>query len=225
MKRRKAQILFLAFILTSCVENINNGDLKVHETIIKKAEISREDSNRMIIGLLPLDSNWLLDTIEYGILDSGSNIWTEIKDTSNYSSFLIKKIMVSNKNSGVALMKGLKFDPKENKLIREWDIYKKFNDDSSLSVSVTISYNYINQDYYCFLDTIDYNKRKRADIELKEHQNKWKKMLEDSKKDGLIPDGTWYQRRNMEILNSYFKLHPIDKDEALDIINKQFTIE
>jgi hypothetical protein len=210
MNRFISILIFLMIVLSSCTRSIKVDALN--------DVIAQDDSFRLAKGLITMQTTWKLDTIEYGLIDSISNMWTNIEDTTKCTDFVIrKKYNLNDSEKTVEKRKIIEFNPKTNIKFNETDIYIKFNKKDSLNVDIIYSYDYLSNTYHCTVDTLDLKQQRKADKELKNLEERWNKIVSDTI---LIPCSTSYTSARFKLYNSFLKSKVLTKDEALIMIEK-----
>lgn len=210
MNRFYLILIFIVITLSSCNQSIELNRLNNLN--------AKDDSLRIAKGLITMKTTWHLDTVEYGLIDSINNIWTEIEDTTKCRDFVIRKrYTLNDKDKTIEKKKIIEFNPKTNIKFNETDIYINFNKKDSLKVDIIYSYNYLSDSYYCTIDTLDLIKQRKADKDFKNLEQKWDKIDNDTT---LVPCETAHQTAILKLFKSYLKTKVLRNEEALILIEK-----
>jgi hypothetical protein len=213
------RIFALAFIVSflfACQENIK--PLEPENTVIEK-RFSKEDSLRLNVGLMLIDSAYVLDTIMYGIRHK-LGLWKNVSDTTDINN-LTHQYFYSNNIRNIKK----KIEYLKDSIREEEDRYQYYNKDSSIKTTLILNYNHTKNIIYYGLETVDFKLQKKNKIEIEKLKKEREENIDRAKKDSiqLYECGASYHTPILELSIAHIKYEKLSKIE-FDSILKSYKL-
>ena len=208
----KGFLLSIILVSFACNDEI---DERVEVKTYTNKLLSSEDSIRLKVGLMLIDSTWALDTIKYGIRNK-AGILSDISDTASIKNLITRFFYLQKKKSVLKRMEYL-----DDSLIEEQDSYQSFNADSSIRTTLVINYNYKKKRNYYGSETFDFELQKKNKIEIEKLKKERKENINRAKKDSiqLYECGESYHTPIIELSIAHMKYKKLTKKEFDSILN------